>query len=108
LLCIAENTNINLKNPWGIEFNPDGFVRVAKNATGTSMFYDGNGVASANLSLVTVPEPNGKSGNSTGIVFNSSCDFNVTRNNPAAFFTAGPNDETNGFYGKIDVAGRVH
>lgn len=82
---IAAHVDINLKNPWGIAFNPNGFVWVANNGTGTSTLYDGNGLVSANLPVVNVPGEGGVPGNPTGIVFNSSRDFNVTPNNPAAF-----------------------
>lgn len=60
-----------LVNPWGVAFNPTGFVWVADNATGASTLYDGNGVKNA----LEVAIPNGKP---TGITFNTTQDFKVT------------------------------
>ena len=74
---IAKNTDVNLKNPWGIAFNPNGFVWVANAGTGTSTLYDGNGTPVAALPVVNVPGASGGPGNPTGIVFNASpTDFN--------------------------------
>ena len=63
----AANTDVNLKNAWGIAFNQNGAVWVANNGSGTSTLYDGDGVAK---SLVVTDQ-----GSPTGIVFNSSKDF---------------------------------
>jgi len=60
-----------LVNPWGVAFNPQGFVWVANNATGSSTLYDGNGVKNA----LEVSIPNGKP---TGITFNATQEFQVT------------------------------
>jgi uncharacterized protein (TIGR03118 family) len=73
----ANNTDVNLKNPWGIAFNPNGFVWIANASTGTSTLYDGNGTPAAALPVVKVPGVSGNPGNPTGIVFNASTtDFN--------------------------------
>ena len=69
----APNIDGHLVNPWGIAFNPNGFVWIANNATGTSTLYDGNGKPSpATPLIVTIPE-----GKPTGIVFNGTQDFKV-------------------------------
>ncbi|AIP35766.1 hypothetical protein DR64_6579 [Paraburkholderia xenovorans LB400] len=39
----ASPTDLNLKNAWGVAFNPKGFVCVADNATSPASLYDGNG-----------------------------------------------------------------
>jgi hypothetical protein len=59
-------------NPWGIVFNPFGFVWVADNGTGLATLYDGFG--NPQSLVVTIPK-----GNPTGIVFNGSSDFVVTK-----------------------------
>ena len=80
----------NLKNPWGITFNPFGFVWVANNHTGTSTLYDGTG--QANPLVVTIPAENGEeTGNPTGIVYSGGEDFVVTvgaKSGPARFMFA--------------------
>src|SRR5262245_29466267 len=70
----AEHTDPNLVNGWGVAFNPFGFVWVASNGKGVSTLYDGNG----NPQTLVVSIPGGKP---TGIVFNGSRDFVVTKGN---------------------------
>src|SRR5262245_45335953 len=77
----AEHLDPNLVNGWGVAFNPFGFVWVADGGTGVSTLYDGNG----NPQSLVVSIPRGKP---TGIVFNGSRDFVVTKgtlSGPAAF-----------------------
>ncbi|MFL9957316.1 TIGR03118 family protein [Paraburkholderia nemoris] len=73
----APHTDPNLKNAWGIAFNPKGFVWVADNGTSVATLYDGNGVPQS----LIVSIPNGTSGpaNPTGIVFNGTTEFTVSQ-----------------------------
>jgi uncharacterized protein (TIGR03118 family) len=83
----AEHTDPNLVNGWGVAFNPFGFVWVASNGKGVATLYDGNG----NPQTLVVSIPGGKP---TGIVFNGSNDFVVTRggvSGPARFIFATEN-----------------
>jgi uncharacterized protein (TIGR03118 family) len=69
-----------LVNAWGVSFNPTGAVWVANNGSGTSTLYDGAGNP---LSLVVeIPSPSDPlaGGNPTGIVFNGTPDFVVSKN----------------------------
>jgi uncharacterized protein (TIGR03118 family) len=79
----APNTDANLKNGWGIAFNPTGPVWVSDNDTQKSTLYDGNGVVQS--LVVTIP-PNaaGQAAGPTGIVFNKSTDFQISANGGAA------------------------
>jgi uncharacterized protein (TIGR03118 family) len=86
----AAHTDANLKNPWGVAFNPKGFVWVADNGTNVATLYDGNGVPQS----LVVTIPNGKNGTAspTGIVFNGTSSFAVTENGKsgvAAFIFTG-------------------
>lgn len=86
----AAHTDTNLKNAWGVAFNPKGFVWVADNATSLATLYDGNGVPQS----LVVSIPNGINGaaNPTGIVFNGTTDFVVTQGGKSgvgAFIFAG-------------------
>lgn len=73
----AENVDPHLVNPWGIAFNPFGFVWVADNHTGVSTLYDGDGHPQT-LVVTIPPAVAGRIGNPTGIVFNGSGSFVVT------------------------------
>lgn len=72
----ALHVDPNLRNAWGIAFNPTGFVWVNDNATSLSTLYDGNGVPQS----LVVATPAGP----TGIVFNASTDFKVSLNGVTA------------------------
>src|SRR5689334_13161842 len=72
----AQHHDAKLMNPWGIAFNPTGFVWVADNHTGFSTLYDGGGVPQS--LVVKIPSANGTdAGTPTGIVFSASNDFVV-------------------------------
>ncbi|HEX7932674.1 MAG TPA: TIGR03118 family protein [Paraburkholderia sp.] len=86
----AAHTDSNLKNPWGVAFNPKGFAWVADNGTNVATLYDGNGVPQS--LIVTIPAGKNGSASPTGIVFNGTQSFTVTENGKsgiAAFIFAG-------------------
>ncbi|WP_018433345.1 TIGR03118 family protein [Paraburkholderia atlantica] len=86
----AAHTDANLKNPWGVAFNPKGFAWVADNGTNVASLYDGNGVPQS--LVVTIPDGKNGSASPTGIVFNGTQSFLVTENGKsgvAAFIFAG-------------------
>ena len=76
----AAHTDPNLVNSWGIVPNPNGFWWVNDNGTGLSTLYDGQG--NVQSLVVTIPpplgSPDGTTAAPTGIVFNSTSDFQVT------------------------------
>ncbi|SAK50918.1 hypothetical protein AWB79_01697 [Caballeronia hypogeia] len=86
----APHTDANLKNGWGVAFNPNGFAWVADNGTQKATLYDGNGVVQS-LVVAIPPTANGTA-DPTGIVFNKGPDLVVARNGKsgvAAFVFAG-------------------
>ncbi len=86
----AAHVDANLKNPWGVAFNPNGFVWVADNGSQLATLYDGNGVPQS--LVVTIPAGSQGDADPTGIVFNGSQDFMVSANGKsgaAAFIFAG-------------------
>lgn len=91
----AEHVDANLKNPWGLAFNPMGPVWVANNGTNTSTLYDGNGAPSPLPVPLVFNIPAGSRGAAapTGIVYNGSGDFTISQDTglgqPAAFIFAG-------------------
>jgi len=85
---LADHTDSNLKNPWGISFPPTGPFWVSNQVTGVATLYNGAGqpFPVANPLVVTIP-PAG-SGNPTGQVFNGTTDFNLPTGAPARFIFA--------------------
>ena len=72
----AEQLDPDLVNPWGVAFNPNGFVWVVDNHTAKSTLYDGNGIKQG--LIVTIPSANGTDpGTPTGITFNGTSDFRI-------------------------------
>jgi uncharacterized protein (TIGR03118 family) len=62
----------HLVNPWGIAFNPQGFVWVADNGTGFSTLYDGLGNPQSLVVTIPSAEANSDHGVPTGIVFSGN------------------------------------
>lgn len=85
----ADHVDVNLLNAWGIVFNPFGFVWVSANGSGVSTLYDGDGKPQS--LVVSIPSPGvGTGGNPTGIVFNGSAGFTVSKgaSGPSRFIFA--------------------
>lgn len=77
----ADHNDTNLINAWGVSFNPTGPAWVANNGSSTSTLYDGSGnPLSLIVKIPSSSNPNG-GGTPTGIVFNGTTDFVVTKNN---------------------------
>jgi uncharacterized protein (TIGR03118 family) len=79
----ASFTDANLKNPWGISFNPSAnVVWVADNGSAVSTVYnpDGSVADTGFYTSINIPAPAGASGVSkpTGQIFNSTSAFTVT------------------------------
>ena len=86
---VADHTDTDLVNAWGIAFNPTAFVWIADNGSGKSTLYDGAG--NKQSLVVTIP-----GGSPTGIVFNGSADFKAPNTvdatkNPSRFIFATEN-----------------
>lgn len=100
----ASHTDLNLRNPWGIAFNPNGFVWVADNGTSNATLYDGNGVPQT----LVVSIPPGAAGDAapTGIVFNPGSGFVVSQNGlsgKCAFLFAGEAGTLSGWAPAVDA-----
>ena len=88
---VADQTDPDLVNAWGIAFNPDGFVWVNDGGTGKSTLYDGEGIKQG--LVVTIPGPsNSDPSKPTGIVFfggnNGGKDNFKINDNPSRFIFA--------------------
>jgi len=86
---VAAHTDPNLVNAWGVAFNPNGFVWVVNNHSGTSTLYNGAGVVQS--LVVTIPPAAGTgTGSPTGITYNGTNDFTVVTNAPPSGAAATP------------------
>jgi uncharacterized protein (TIGR03118 family) len=84
----ADHVDAQLKNAWGVAFNPQGFVWIADNHTGLATLYDGLGVK--NALVVKIPAaPGAAQGSPTGIVFSAGADFVVNGTTAAGVDASG-------------------
>ncbi|MDR5764387.1 MULTISPECIES: TIGR03118 family protein [unclassified Caballeronia] len=100
----APHTDPNLKNGWGVAFNPNGFVWVADNGTQTATLYDGNGVVQS--LVVSIPPSASGPAKPTGIVFNKGPDLTLSRNGKsgvAAFVFAGEGGSITAWAPAVDM-----
>jgi uncharacterized protein (TIGR03118 family) len=101
----AAHTDPNLKNAWGVAFNPKGFVWVANNGTQTATLYDGNGVVQS--LVVAIPATASGPASPTGIVFNgSTTDFMVSqagKTGAAAFIFVGEGGSVTAWSPAVDL-----
>ncbi len=84
---VAQFTDPNLVNPWGIASGPATPLRVADNHSGVSTSYLGFGVTIP--PTVTIPSPTaGDTSAPTGVVYNDTQDFKLNGLFPAQFIYA--------------------
>jgi uncharacterized protein (TIGR03118 family) len=102
----------NLRNAWGIAFNPTGFVWVNSEDGHVAVLYDGNGQLSPQPTrlIVEVPGPDATPGNPTGIVFSGGADFVVSKggvSGPARFIFATEQGNLAGWAPNVDLTHAV-
>src|SRR5437773_4443130 len=85
---VATHVDPNLVNPWGMAVSSGGTIWVSDNGTGVSTLYRPDGTAFSLVVTIPTSARNKDGGNPTGLVFNGTPFFKVTKNgNPApAFF----------------------
>ncbi|WP_435009459.1 TIGR03118 family protein [Tundrisphaera lichenicola] len=93
---LAQNLDANLKNPWGVSFNPIGPFWVSNQGSNNATLYDGTG---APLPLVVSTPTVGVGPNGpTGQVFNGdSSAFHLSNGNSALFLFANLNGQISGW-----------
>jgi len=78
---VAQHTDPNLVNPWGMAANSSGSVIwVSDNGTGVSTLYQQDGSALSLVVTIPTSKQNRGTANPTGIVRNSTSFFKVTLN----------------------------
>jgi len=85
LAGMADHTDTNLVNPWGIAFSATSPFWISDNHSGLSTLYNSSGTPQA--LIVSIPPPAGGTPPAapTGMIFNNTTNFNVTPGNPARF-----------------------
>ena len=99
----ADHTDPNLKNAWGMVFNPHSDVWVSDTGSGVSTLYDGSG----NPESLVVKIPGGSP---TGIVYNQSSGFVVSKggaSGPSSFIFASEHGRISGWNYNVDSANAV-
>ena len=103
----ADITDKNLVNPWGLAFNPNAVAWVSDNGTGVSTLYDGTGAPQS--LVVSIPHAaitEDGLGHPTGVIFNSSTDFVVSKggtSGPSVFLFAGEDGSISGWSPTVDL-----
>ena len=106
---VATHVDPNLVNPWGMAASSGGTIWVSDNGTGVSTLYNQAGVA--NTLVVTVPgKDKNKPGNPTGVVFNSTAFFKVTKSGnsqPARFIFVSEDGTISGWNPAVDATNAI-
>jgi uncharacterized protein (TIGR03118 family) len=102
---VAQHTDPNLVNPWGMSVSGGGTIWVSDNGTGVATLYHQDGTA--NPLVVTIPPArhNKDGGNPTGQVFNSTSFFQVTKDGhsgPALFIFVSEDGSISGWNPTVD------
>src|SRR2546423_2760033 len=108
---VARRVDPNLINPWGMAASPSGIIWVSDNGTGVSTLYfqDGRPVPNAaNPLVVAIPPSASNTGgaNPTGIVFNDTPFFKVTKggnSQPSLFIFVSEDGMISGWNPQLDV-----
>src|SRR6266850_15281 len=78
---VAAHIDPNLVNPWGVAVpSPNGPIWVSDNGTGVSTLYHQDGTAVPLVVTIPTSARNKDGGNPTGVVFNGTPFFEVTKN----------------------------
>src|SRR5262249_40966739 len=77
---IAQRTDPNLVNPWGMTLGTNSGLWVSNNGTGKATTYDGNGqpIPSGSPLIVTIPAPGGGTSAPTGVATNATSGFVIS------------------------------
>ena len=102
---VAQHTDPNLVNPWGMAVSSGGTIWVSDNGTGVSTLYGQNGTANPLIVQIPPARHNKDGGNPTGVVFNSTSSFHVTKDGnslPARFIFVSEDGSISGWNPTLD------
>jgi len=102
---VAQHIDPNLVNPWGMAASANGVIWVSDNGTGVSTLYNQDGTARPLVVEIPTAARNRGIGNPTGVVFNNTAFFRVTKNGtsaPAAFIFVSEDGSISGWNPTLD------
>ncbi len=102
---VAQHVDPNLVNPWGMAAGSTGIIWVSDNGTGVSTLYNQDGTAVPLVVEIPTSAQNTDGANPTGIVFNNTQFFQVTRNGtsaPAIFIFVSEDGSISGWNPTLD------
>src|SRR4030095_12533148 len=103
---VAQHVDPNVVNPWGMAAGSTGIIWVSDNGTGVSTLYNQDGTAVPLVVEIPTAARNRDGGNPTGIVFNSTQFFQVTKNGtsaPAIFIFVSEDGSISGWNPTLDA-----
>ncbi len=106
----ADNNDPKLVNGWGVAFNPFGPVWVAANGSGNALLFDGTGKPQSLVVKIPSSANNPGTGVPTGIVFNGSTGFVVSKGSasgPARFLFATEDGVIAGWAPNVDATNAI-
>src|SRR5881392_1812991 len=102
---LAAHVDPNLVNPWGMAVSSGGTIWVSDNGTGVSTLYGQDGTAASLVVTIPTSARNKDGGNPTGVVFNGTTFFKVTKNGnslPARFIFVSEDGSISGWSPTLD------
>lgn len=81
---VAQHTDSNLVNPWGMALSASGTIWVSDNGAGVSTLYNQDGTTVPLVVEIPIAAQNTEGANPTGTVFNDTGFFQVTKNGTSA------------------------
>jgi hypothetical protein len=102
---VALRTDSNVVNPWGMAASTSGTIWVSDNGTGVSTLHSQDGTAVPLVEEIPTAARNRDGGNPTGIVFNATQFFQVTKNGtsaPAIFIFVSEDGSISGWNPMLD------
>jgi uncharacterized protein (TIGR03118 family) len=107
---VAQHIDPNLVNPWGMAVSPSGTIWVSDNGTGVSTLYHQDGTAASLVVTIPTSFQNRGTGNPTGIVFNDTPFFQITKNGnqaPAFFIFVSEDGSISGWNPNLDQTNAI-
>jgi uncharacterized protein (TIGR03118 family) len=107
---VAQHIDENLVNPWGMAASANGTIWVSDNGTGVSTLYGQDGTARSLIVTIPTAHQNRGTGNPTGVVFNNTPFFQVTKNGnsaPAFFIFVSEDGSISGWNPDLDQTNAI-